>query len=309
MSPEPTRSIERSPVLDRLGHVGGVDHLPGCKIRNRPRHLQTTMIGTRRQAQARHRLREQGAGSIAQRAVALDVSSLEHPVRLPLARALRRVSVDRGVDPRGCALVAFGGGGPLHACALAEALGMRTVLVPPFAGVLSAVGLALAPERHERAMSVLAESTTLSAAALQVHCDALAELVRGRERRWVARMRYVGQGHELDVRVTPGEDGPALAARFVELHRARYGFDLSRPTEVVGLRHTASEPGASVHFSRDPVLAPWDAALHTDGGGPASNAVVNGEASIALSDATLWVAAGWRATALDAGGWLLEMSA
>lgn len=226
-----------------------------------------------------------------------------------MARALRRVSVDRGVDPRGCALVAFGGGGPLHACALAEALGMRTVLVPPFAGVLSAVGLALAPERHERAMSVLAESTTLSAAALQGHCDALAELVRGRERRWVARMRYVGQGHELDVRVTPGEDGPALAARFVELHRARYGFDLSRPTEVVGLRHTASEPGASVHFSRDPVLAPWDAALHTDGGGPASNAVVNGEASIALSDATLWVAAGWRATALDAGGWLLEMSA
>ena len=62
-----------------------------------------------------------------------------------MARALRRVSVERGVDPRSCALVAFGGGGPLHACALAELLGMNTVLVPPHAGVLSALGLAIAP--------------------------------------------------------------------------------------------------------------------------------------------------------------------
>ena len=62
-----------------------------------------------------------------------------------MARALRRVSVERGVDPRDAALIAFGGGGPLHACGLAERLGMRRIVVPPHAGVLSAVGLARRP--------------------------------------------------------------------------------------------------------------------------------------------------------------------
>src|SRR5690606_39620084 len=104
----------------------------------------------------------------------------------------------------------------------------RRVLVPPFAGVLSAVGLALAPERHERAMSVLAQTQDLDAQTLERHCASLAEGVAGAERRWIARVRYVGQGHELDVGVTPGEDGTAIAARVVDVHRPRYGFGLAR---------------------------------------------------------------------------------
>ncbi|MDQ3950103.1 MAG: hydantoinase/oxoprolinase family protein, partial [Gemmatimonadota bacterium] len=80
-----------------------------------------------------------------------------------MARALRRVSVERGIDPRGCVLVAFGGGGPLHGCGLAERVGVERVLVPPFAGVLSALGLALAAERREAMASVMRPLDALEA--------------------------------------------------------------------------------------------------------------------------------------------------
>ena len=66
-----------------------------------------------------------------------------------MEQAVRAVTVERGVDPRGLALVAFGGAGPLHACALADALGMPAVIVPPRAGVFSAVGLLCSPRQRE----------------------------------------------------------------------------------------------------------------------------------------------------------------
>lgn len=223
-----------------------------------------------------------------------------------MARALRRVSVDRGVDPRDCTLVAFGGGGPLHACALADMLSMTAVLIPPFAGVLSAVGLALAPERHEAAMSLLRACGSLPAADLASACDRLAGRVRGTERRFIARVRYEGQGYELDTPLHEGEDGGALAARFVAAHQARAGFSLDRPVKIVALRHIASEPGTPARFARDASLPAFDAAYRADHGGLAGRARVAGPASIVLADATLWVEAGWSATALDTGGWLLE---
>lgn len=223
-----------------------------------------------------------------------------------MARALRRVSVDRGVDPRRCALVAFGGGGPLHACALADALAMPTVLVPPFAGVLSALGLAIAPERREVAVSLLVEAAALDAARLRAACEALADRVVGRDRSWVVRVRYLGQGHELEVRAAPGDDGASIAARFAAAHRARYGFELPRPVECVALRHVASDPGATARFLRRDDLPAFDAATAHDRGGPAVGAIVDGPCSVTLPDATCWVEAGWRATALDVGGWRLD---
>lgn len=223
-----------------------------------------------------------------------------------MARALRRVSVERGVDPRRCALVAFGGGGPLHACALAESLAVPVVLVPPHAGVLSALGLALAPGRRERARSVLAPSAALDAPTLDRLCEELATGLPGRLHQWIARMRYAGQGHELDVAVTRGEPGTELAERFTLVHRARYGFVLDQAVELVALRHVALDPGATAHFRRDGSRRRFDRAALVDDGGPADGAVVTGPAVIALSDATLWVAAGWRAEALDLGGWRLS---
>jgi len=209
-----------------------------------------------------------------------------------MARALRRVSVERGVDPRHCALVAFGGGGPLHACALADALSMPCIVVPPFAGVLSAVGLALAPERREAAMSLLMPASQLTAAHLASMDHRLSEMLEGSERRSFARMRYRGQGHELEIPVhagAGGDGGSALAARFAEAHAARYGFTLPSDAEVVALRHEAGEPARRVRFQRE----------------EAADAVT-GPATLALSDATLFVAEGWTAIPLDIGGWLLE---
>lgn len=222
-----------------------------------------------------------------------------------MARALRRVSVERGVDPRGCALVAFGGGGPLHACALADALAMTEVIVPPFAGVLSAVGLALAPERHESAASVLVDCAALDAARLARAVASLASTVEGRTRRTFARMRYRGQGHELEIAVHEADDGSALRTRFAAAHGDRYGFALPHEAEVVALRHEAGDSAREARFARDPHAPMYDAAAFVDAGGNADGARVHGPQAIALPDATLWVAHGWRAEALAIGGWRL----
>ncbi|MCE9600993.1 MAG: hydantoinase/oxoprolinase family protein [Gemmatimonadetes bacterium] len=223
-----------------------------------------------------------------------------------MARALRRVSVDRGVDPRDCALVGFGGGGPLHACALADALAMRTVLVPPFAGVLSAVGLAIAPERREAAASLLVRTAALDSHAFRAACDALAARVSGHERRWQVRVRYEGQGHELEVAAAPGDSGREIADRFEQTHRTLYGFTLPRAVECVALRHVASDPGARAAFRRDPLGPPFDARGLVDRGGPAPGDVLRGPLAVTLPDATLWVAEGWTARALAIGGWRLD---
>lgn len=226
-----------------------------------------------------------------------------------MARALRRVSVERGVDPRRCTLIAFGGGGPLHACALADTLAMPRIIVPPFAGVLSAVGLALAPERRESAMSVMASAASMSREALAISVHRLSEKAEGRERRTFARMRYRGQGHELEIPVYAAnvnatsasgrddspdgaDDGPALAKRFAEAHAKRYGFTLPSEVEIVALRHEAGEPARRVAFAAAPA--------HAQGGR------INGPHTLALSDATLYIAEGWVATPLPIGGWQLE---
>ena len=221
-----------------------------------------------------------------------------------MARALRRVSVDRGVDPRSCVLMGFGGGGPLHGCALADLIGVTRVLVPPHAGVLSALGLAMAPERREAAASVMARTEQLTAARLEALALALASEVQGSVRAWTARTRYVGQGYELDVPFAPGDDGIAIAERFTERHRVRYGFVLDRAVEVVAVRHTASSEAEVVKFARRGELS-WSATERVDDGSPC-DAVVPGEAVITLPDATLFVAPGWTARALPVGGWLME---
>jgi N-methylhydantoinase A len=224
-----------------------------------------------------------------------------------VARALRRVSVERGVDPRDCVLVPFGGGGPLHCCGLAEQLGMRTIFVPPHAGVLSALGLAITPERRERMISVLAPTARLDAAALSRElARAAAGVVAGEgwQRSWVARVRYVGQGHELDVAVMNGEDGEALAARFAALHAQRNGFTLAAPVEVIGVRHVASGPAHPVRFERIGASR-WSPSHQVDDGGR-FDARVPGPSVIVLPGATLRISPGWTGEPHPTGGWILE---
>jgi N-methylhydantoinase A len=242
-----------------------------------------------------------------------------------MARALRRVSVERGIDPRGCVLVAFGGGGPLHACALAERLGMTRVLVPPHAGVLSALGLAVAPERRVGMVSVLRPLGALaSVEMLQLADQATRRAGLGApdaagagsrspsapsasdevERRVVARLRYRGQGHELEVPVLEGDDVVRVRERFEAAHQRRYGFVLELDIEMVSLRATLSSRPPALHLRRSGVPA-WDPVAMVDAGAPL-DATVRGPAVITLPDATLRVAAGWGARALPMGGWLLE---
>lgn len=226
-----------------------------------------------------------------------------------MARALRRVSVERGIDPRGIPLIAFGGGGPLHACGLAERLGMRSVVVPPHAGVLSALGLALAPERRETLQSCVTTAEALTDEALAAMLqDAASALARGEPHfspRWWLRARYVGQGYELDVPVKPGDAVADVAARFVARHEARAGFTLDRPVEFISARTTLSSDPWPVKLARPERTG--ELPLDVDDGRAMARTIV-GNAVVRLPDATMRVAPGWTARALPIGGWMMELA-
>jgi len=187
-------------------------------------------------------------------------------VNAEMLRALRIVSVERGRDPAELALVAFGGAGPLHACALAEALGTETVLVPESAGVLSALGLAVSDERRDHVRSEVRR---------------LAE-VRELPSEGEADLRYLGQSFELTVPL-----GPDLGERFHRLHEERYGYaDRARELELVAIRTAEIRPGPS---------------LELPAGGRKE---VRGPALVELDGATCWVAPGWVGVR-DGGSWRL----
>src|SRR5512132_4036707 len=165
----------------------------------------------------------------------IDPAAVVDVVNAEMLRALRVVSVERGHDPSGFALVAFGGAGPLHACELADELGMRIVLVPEVAGVLSALGLVAADERRDAVRSYL------------VPLADAGELPRDGE----ADLRYAGQSFELTV---PLQDD--LADAFHRAHEEQYGFaERDREIEVVAVRTADVRPGARLEL---PVAAPTD---------------------------------------------------
>jgi N-methylhydantoinase A len=176
-------------------------------------------------------------------------------VNAEMLRALRLVSVERGHDPRELALVAFGGAGPLHACALAEELGMEAVLVPPAAGVLSALGLAVADERRDAVRSYVC--------ALEDAGELPAE--------GEAELRYRGQSFELTVPLQP-----QLDEAFHRVHEARYGYaDRERPIELVAVRTAEVRPGPPLEL---PTAEPLEA---------------RGPRVIELAGATCWIPPGW----------------
>ncbi len=166
-------------------------------------------------------------------------------VRATMARALRRVSTERGVDPSRLALVAYGGAGPLHATALARELGCTAVVVPPAPGVLSALGLLLAPPRFEASRTVLADACTdLSQVWEELTEDARAELaqqgVTGEVSvARVADARYAGQSHELRITVEAG--GVDVAELLHAAHEQAYGYAMrDERVDVVTLRVVAT---------------------------------------------------------------------
>jgi N-methylhydantoinase A len=185
---------------------------------------------------------------------AIDPEDAIAVVNAEMTRALRVVSVEQGLDPRDFALVAFGGAGPLHACALAEELELSTVLVPAAAGVLSALGLVAADERRDAVRSYVVPLADAGALPEEGEAD----------------LRYSGQSFELTVPL-----GPQLADRFHAAHEDRYGYsDPERELELVAVR-TAEIRAAPALDVTGPSLA------------------AHGPEVLELAGATVWVPAGW----------------
>jgi N-methylhydantoinase A len=212
-----------------------------------------------------------------------------------MARALRVVSVERGIDPRGLALVAFGGAGPLHACALAEELGMERILVPLASGVLSALGLAAADLRRDYVGGSFAEME--SQAARDLPGAALRRLVDA---------RYHGQSHELTV------DADGWEEKLAESHERRYGFRLDADPEIVTRRLQATlsrerpslrcqAPSGRPSRRRAFVDGEW---LEVPVHGPGAR--VAGPAIVDLPGATCLVRPGWAGEPDAAGTLVLE---
>jgi len=183
-------------------------------------------------------------------------------VNATMERALRRVSVERGHDPRDFVLVPFGGAGPLHACDLADALGIRRILVPLHPGALSALGMAVADAIHDESRSLLSSLADLMADPdpLKMMIDEMVErarsvLVVGRSQEDASSMRihaaldlrYRGQSYELTVPLELPMAETALqnaAVSFHVAHEGRYGYALQgEEVEAVTLRVRGSVPG------------------------------------------------------------------
>ncbi|MCX6599367.1 MAG: hydantoinase/oxoprolinase family protein [Acidobacteria bacterium] len=145
-----------------------------------------------------------------------------------MLRAIRAVSIERGHDPRDYALLAFGGGGGLHACEMAEDLGITTVIVPDQAGVLSAYGMLAADQLRDYAQGVLG-STDLEAVFSQLAGQAEDS---GKLERY-ADLRYLGQSYELTV---PWKSQSSAHRAFEQLHERLYGYRMTTGIEVVTLR-------------------------------------------------------------------------
>ncbi len=240
-----------------------------------------------------------------------------------MARALKRVSVARGLDPRRMALLPFGGAGPLFGCALADALGMARVVIPPHPGVLSALGLAAAAERLDVLASFHRPLSALAAreitAALAPLCDRAAlELPAARLSR-AADCRFAGQGYEVTVGVSR-DDPRVIREAFLAAHRARYGHAGSgQPIEVVNFRVTAVRPGSTPRFDgagREARIADDQRSIRVRGGRLVASVwpldrlapglTLEGPSILAGRDATALIERGWRGTVHASGAVLLE---
>ena len=190
-----------------------------------------------------------------------------------MERALRRVSVERGHDPRGYALTPFGGAGPLHAASLAEALGTDRVFVPPTPGALSALGLLVADVTYDTARALLRPAADLMNDPRPLEgalVDGWKEVQSVLEREALqieaeVDARYKGQSYELSVPLPVEEVGPASESSllpravrdateaFHERHRSRYGHaDTDEPVEIVALRVRGRIPTAPPDLPTEP---------------------------------------------------------
>jgi N-methylhydantoinase A len=241
-----------------------------------------------------------------------------------MIRALRVISIERGIDPRELTLVAFGGAGGLHACSLAEELDIGRILVPLAAGVLSALGLAISDVRRDQVYPLLTELEAADPAYLETSFEELEATVHAQMANdaqisfaRLADLRYQGQSFELPVEA---HDFQGLAARFHTEHERRYGYRMEdEVVELVNLRLVATVPRGKPEFHEAPPrrgTTPTRRQASFDGTwqdiqvyaradlGVGSELV--GPAVVEFAESTLVVRPGWRATVDKVGTLNLE---
>jgi N-methylhydantoinase A len=236
------------------------------------------------------------------------------------------VTVERGIDPRGHALLAFGGAGPLHAVAIAEELEMTRVICPRASGVLAALGLVVSQRRRDVQRSVFLTGDELTAAAVRDSVEALADQVRealedadGLRLEAIYELRYRGQAFELPIEAELAADPDELRAAFEAVHDDRYGYrDPDAALELVTIRVTGTLPGAEValvpdeerqsldHGRRTAVLGGAELSCEVLRGAPPPGTETSGPAIVELAEATLLIPGGWRGQVDEAGNICLE---
>jgi N-methylhydantoinase A len=242
-----------------------------------------------------------------------------------MVRALRVVTVERGLDPRRFALLPFGGAGPMHAAAIAAELGIERILCPRAGGVLSALGLCASDRRRDTTRTVMLEGSELSAARIAAEVRELiaglaAEDLPGAEPEVVYEMRYAGQAFELPVPGPPDPDPDDLVEGFERAHEDLYGHrdpDGAVVLVHIGVAMVAQGPrprpaaagGASLEEDTRPVRFGGDwATTPVLRGEPGAGAEAEGPVVFELPEATFVVPPGWSARVDEAGTILAEAS-
>jgi N-methylhydantoinase A/oxoprolinase/acetone carboxylase beta subunit len=242
-----------------------------------------------------------------------------------MVRALRVVTVRRGIDPRRYALMAFGGAGGLHATAIADELGIEKVLFPRASGVLAALGMLVSPRRRGVQRTLLLHGAALDADAIATAARELGDRARealgepAAELSAVYELRYLGQAFELAI---PGEiepDPEALREDFEAEHERHYGYrDAEQELELVTVRVSATVPGVEVDLAsaagggevrrsarRARIEGRW-VELEVLDGLPAPGTEITGPAAVQLPESTLLVPSGWAGEVDDGGTIAIE---
>jgi N-methylhydantoinase A len=237
-----------------------------------------------------------------------------------MIRALRVVTVQRGIDPRRYALMAFGGAGGLHAAQIADELGIETILCPRASGVLAALGLVVSPRRRDVQRSVLLSGDDLAADVIEQHVQELGERARDAmhepdaDLHVVYELRYRGQSFELPISGSITANPEDLRDAFEDEHEERYGYrDADQQLELVTIRVTATGPGVDVELAGDdgePDVERSTRQATLDGeqielevlrGTPSAGTELDGPAVFELPESTVLTPPGWTSEVDDTG--------
>ena len=258
-----------------------------------------------------------------------------------MANAIRSRTLQKGIDPRGFALVAMGGAGPLHAAEVAAMLAIPEVIVPPFPGITSAMGLLVTYLKYDAVRTLFQTSGQFNLSRINADLAAMQNHLAGRfaadriapdavSYARIGDLRYVGQGYELKVHIPNGSVDDASMAQVLDAfhaaHAAEYGHAFPQnPVEVVNLRVVGrgamprltpgrAAPGGSLElalirhsntvFRVSGTLASYPTAIYQRASLPLSQPF-SGPAIILQKDTTTAVPPGWQAEVHPAGSLIL----